>query len=291
MLFRLRAASALSDPERLHTVLQVTSPREWILVAASGVFFLAVLLWAVFGSIERTASLPCLVVPSGARYAVVSGVTGTVVDAAAAVGDRIEAGAVLARLRQPEIDRELAIARARAARLASESAAGGSGGGTLAAARAAVRDLEEVAAAGGVVTTPWAGVVEYLAFVEGDALASGEPVAQVVAGPGGSFDVVAFGRPDASRGVEPGHPAFVRASAGGVVHEASVAGAGSVLAAPPAWLGRLGLDAAASLSGPGRLISFSPEGATFPFPPGACNVLVVTGEHAPIRLLLPSGDG
>ena len=291
MLFRLRAASALSDPERLHTLLQVTSPREWILVAVTGVFFLMVLLWAVFGSIERTASLPCLVVPSGARHTVVSGVTGTVVEAVAAVGDRLEAGAALARLRQPEIDRELAIARARVARLASESADGAAGGGALTAARAVVRDLEEVVAAGGVVTTPWAGVVEYLAFIEGDAVASGEPVAQVVAGSDDSFDVVAFGHPDASRAVESGHPGFVRGAAGAIVHEASVAGAGPVLPAPPAWLRRLGLDAAASLSGPGRLISFSPEGAPFSLPPGPCNVLVVTDEHAPIRLLLPSGDG
>ena len=129
MRYRLSAVAAMSDREQLHTLLQVTAPREWAVVAAVLVLVSAVAVWGVLGTVERAVFADCLVLRPGVRHMVLSGLAGTVTDVLAAPGDTVAAGDVLARVRQPEVERELRIAEARLERLEREPrAAGGAAG-------------------------------------------------------------------------------------------------------------------------------------------------------------------
>ena len=291
MRYRLSAVAAMSDREQLHTLLQVTAPREWAVVAAVLVLVCAVAAWGVLGTVERAVFADCLVVRPGVRHMVLSGLAGTVTDVLVAPGDTVAAGDVLARIRQPEVERELRIAEARLERLERgfPAAGGAAVPPALAAARDAVADLRTALDAGGVVTTPWAGELEFSGLAAGAALVADAEVAQVRAGPGAPLEVLAFVPASASAAVEEGQAARVRPIGDGAVTAgARVARRGEVVPAAPAWLVNLGAAAAA---GPGRLLQFALDadaGAGSPAP-GGCSVRVVTARHAPLLLLAPPG--
>lgn len=286
MRYRLSAVASLSDSEQLHSLLQVTAPREWAVVAAVLVLVSGVALWGVFGSMEQAVFVDCLVVRPGVRHAVVSGVTGTVTSVSASAGDAVGSGDVLARVRQPEVERDLRIAEARLDRLELEFAAVGGQAvpPRLAAAREEVADLRAALEAGGVVAAPRAGEVESLSLVAGGAVAADVEVGQLRAGPDAPLEVVAF--VPASAAVEEGQTAWVSPSGGGAAVAAGVGTLDGALPAAPAWLVRLG---AAGDAGSGRLVRFALDAEAAGLGPGACSARVVTDRHAPILLLAPSG--
>ena len=285
MRFRLSAVVMMSDREQLHTLLQVTAPREWAIVAAVLVLVSAVAAWGVFGTVERAVFADCLVLRPGVRHMVVAGVAGTVTEVLAAPGDAVAAGDVLARVRQPDVERDLRIAEARLERIARDFPAAGGAAvpPQLAAARDAVADLRTALDAGGVVTTPWAGELEFSSLVPGRALAADAEVAQVRAGPGAPLEVLAF--VPASAAVEEGQAARVLAAGDApVTADARVARRGGVVPAVPAWLVNLGAGAAAES---GRLLQLALDAGAASPAPGACSVRVVTARHAPLLLLAP----
>lgn len=53
-LFRKQALERLSSPEQLDQLMQVVSPRSWLLLAGLGLLLIAVLLWGWFGNISTT---------------------------------------------------------------------------------------------------------------------------------------------------------------------------------------------------------------------------------------------
>src|SRR5579859_2172390 len=55
-LFRKVALERLSSPEELDQLMQITSPRAWLLLAALGCLLGAALIWAIFGTITVTVS-------------------------------------------------------------------------------------------------------------------------------------------------------------------------------------------------------------------------------------------
>lgn len=98
-LFREQALARRQRQEPLDDRLQVTSPHEWLLVAALAVAFLALLVYAFAGSVERSASYDAVVVLPGERHPVSAPASGTVVEVLAAVGDTVEPEQVIARVR------------------------------------------------------------------------------------------------------------------------------------------------------------------------------------------------
>ncbi len=100
-LFREQALARRRRQEPLDDRLQVTAPHEWLLVAGLGVMFLALLVYGAVGSVERSLSYDTVVVLPGERYPVSAPVSGTVVEVLAEVGDTIEPGQVIARVRSP----------------------------------------------------------------------------------------------------------------------------------------------------------------------------------------------
>ncbi len=289
MRFRLTAIAALSEREQLHSLLQVTAPREWVVLTAVLVLVAGVAGWGVLGTVERAIFADCVVVRPGVRHTVVSGVTGTVTDVLVAPGDAVDAGDVLARVRQPDVERDLRIAEARLERLELEFEVigGRAAPPSLSAARDAVADLRAALDVGGVVTTPWAGELEFSSLISGGALAADSAVAQVRAGPDAPVEVLAFVPASASAAVEEGQVARVRSTGGGsVAVGARVERPGDLLPAVPAWLANLG-------AGPdgesGRVLRFALDAGAESPAPGGCRVRVVTARHAPVWLLAPPG--
>jgi hypothetical protein len=53
-LFRKVALDRLSSPEQLDALMQITSPRSWVALLAVGLVLAGIILWSLFGWIERT---------------------------------------------------------------------------------------------------------------------------------------------------------------------------------------------------------------------------------------------
>lgn len=286
MRYRLSAVASMSDNERLHSLLQVTAPREWAVLAAVAALISALVLWGVFGTLEDVVDAPCAVVPPGVRHAVVSPAAGAVRTVGAVPGDPVDQGAVLARIGLPAAERELRIEESRLESIELQAETAGSRAATprLDALRERVDLLRAEVAAGGVIGSPIAGVLEVLRLGEGSPVADGQAVGWVRAPDPGPPAVLAFVPEDDSPAG--GEPARVSSASGGRAVPAVVRGPVPAASAPPAWLVDLGLlgDSAA---GPGRLVALDPADEVPPS--GACRARIVVGTHAPILLLSPAG--
>ncbi len=59
-LFRDEAFARRGRSEPIDGLLRITAPHEWLFLAMLGCAMVGVLLWAVFGTIERGLSAPCV---------------------------------------------------------------------------------------------------------------------------------------------------------------------------------------------------------------------------------------
>ena len=91
-------------------------------------------------------------------------------------GDTVAAGQPLARLRSPELSREIAIARSRVKLLESRDTTTSE---ALDAARTELTELEARASFGEFLTTPYGGTVAVYELSIGQAVAIGTTVASV----------------------------------------------------------------------------------------------------------------
>lgn len=109
-LFRKEAMERIHSPDRLDTLLTVTTLRGWMALIATAVLLVAALAWSVFGSVPVRSFARCILLRSTAVTYVVSSVTGQVTDIRPAVGDVVRRGDVVARVARPElIDQILAL--------------------------------------------------------------------------------------------------------------------------------------------------------------------------------------
>lgn len=115
MIFRKVALERLSSPEQLDQLMQVTSPRGWLALGAVGALLASSLFWGVFGSIPTTADGGGILIRQGGVSSLVATAAGQVEDVLVAVGDVVEKGQPVARIRQEALLRQLADVRAKRA--------------------------------------------------------------------------------------------------------------------------------------------------------------------------------
>jgi HlyD family secretion protein len=120
MIFRKVALERLSSPEQLDQLLQVTNPRGWLALGALGALLLASLTWAVFGSIPTEAGGEGILLRQGGVTSLVAAEQGQVEEVLVSVGDVIEKGQVVARVRQQELLRQIQDSRDKLASVRSE---------------------------------------------------------------------------------------------------------------------------------------------------------------------------
>ena len=292
-LFREQALARRQRQEPLDDRLQVTAPHEWLLVAGLGVMFLALLVYGAFGTVERSLSYDAVVVLPGERYPVSAPVSGTVTEVLAEVGDTVEPGQVIARVRSPiEQQRD-----SEASRLL-ESLIEGAGGNDESASDllpllltlAGAGDTGE--SIGGVdVVSVTGGEIMTLGLAPGMPVNAGEPVALVRALASGPLEALAIVPSDDAGRIEAGLIAQVSVARGNreaSIYPAEVTAVSTRAVAPPEWLVSLGMSAPAG----SHLVRVRLEDAAMSdaITDGSMGSLrVVLGRSSFLSLLAPGG--
>lgn len=120
MIFRKVALERLSSPEQLDQLMQVTSPRGWLSLAAVGVLLAAALAWGLAGSIPTEAPGEGILIRQGGVSDLVAAANGQVEELLVGVGDEVHKGQVVARIRQDALERQLEDSRTKLASLQAD---------------------------------------------------------------------------------------------------------------------------------------------------------------------------
>lgn len=119
-IFRKVALDRLASPEQLDQVMQITSPKGWLALAAIGVVIVVAGAWSVTGTVPEQVIGRGILIRSGGIFQVVAQSSGAVSDVSVEVGDRVAEGQVIARIAQPELFQQIARARARLTQLRAD---------------------------------------------------------------------------------------------------------------------------------------------------------------------------
>jgi HlyD family secretion protein len=103
MIFRKVALERLSSPEQLDQLMQVTTPKGWLALTALGALLATALVWGIFGAIPTEAAGEGILLRRGGVSSLVAAENGQVEEILVSVGDVIEKGQVVARIRQEEL--------------------------------------------------------------------------------------------------------------------------------------------------------------------------------------------
>ena len=100
-LFREEAMDKMSSPDELDRLMRVTDPKGWLALIALLALVAAAVVWGVFGSISVQESGDKGVLLAGdSRSQAASQTSGLVTDVRVEIGDHVQEGQVLARVRQ-----------------------------------------------------------------------------------------------------------------------------------------------------------------------------------------------
>lgn len=290
-IFRERALQRLARQEPLDDRLQITAPHEWLIVAGFGLAVLALLAFAVFGRVERTASLEAVLALPGERQFLVAPAQGTVADVFVLVGDTVDPGQTVAHIRPTEtqlseaaieeivnvlenserIDDVTRIELLRALLVA----------GSAASPPARIE-----------VKSPIGGKVVALDLAPGQAVQTGASAGLVRTEAGGRPEIVAFVASTDAAGLSAGMAARVSIAVPGAsgrkILKARVVEVSPYPVAPPRWLA----ERALANPQPAHLLRASLVGEvpdSLPADGTAVSLQIVLGRVSLVSLLAPGG--
>jgi HlyD family secretion protein len=122
VIFRKVALERLSSPEQLDQLVQVTDPRGWLALAGLSALILAAISWSLWGSIPSEAQGQGILLRQGGVSALVAAANGQVEEILVSVGDVIEKGQPVARIRQDALLRQIEDDRSKLTALRTEYA-------------------------------------------------------------------------------------------------------------------------------------------------------------------------
>lgn len=284
-LFREQAFARRGRTEPLDGLLRVTAPHEWIVLSGLALTLLGAVIWAVFGSIERTLSTECLLVQPGERYAVLAEVTGNVAAVLVNPGDRVEAGEPIAKIKMPGLAHQVRAARARV--LLLEEGSSGRDSEEMRLARAELLDLEAIQRAGEHLISPYAGTVAWHGLAVGQAVVAGAEIAGIRSGTDGDLQAVAVVPPESAQRLEAGMETRVllRGAQEMSALQAQIREVAPQAAAPPGWLSALGFPATGRSHMVWVTLEHAPDSRVADGAP--CSLRVTLSRDAPVRLLGP----
>lgn len=112
-IFRKVSIERLSSPEQLDQLMQVTSSRSWLAVAALCGLLITAMVWSIYGRVPTRVQGTGVLVKTGGVYDVVPRAGGQVTDVAVRIGDAVREGQVIARLDQPVLMEKITTSKAR----------------------------------------------------------------------------------------------------------------------------------------------------------------------------------
>lgn len=112
-VFRKVSIERLSSPEQLDQLMQVTTSRGWIALAAMGGLLMAAVIWGFFGNVPTRVQGMGVLIRTGGVYDIVPLASGQMTDIAVRPGDQVREGQVVARIDQPVLYDKLRQARER----------------------------------------------------------------------------------------------------------------------------------------------------------------------------------
>lgn len=282
-IFRNQALARRGRPEPLDSPLRVTAPHEWVVVVLVALAVVGIVIWGVFGRLERTVSAGCVVASPGERFAVLSNTTGNVTDVLVEPGGAVAAGQPIARVANLELDQQVRNARARIEILEE---AGQEADAALLLARADLRSLEARQASGDHIVISYPGTLTWHGLSVGQAVSAGAEVAAVRGHGEGRIEAVSvMSRAKASR-LQPGMSGRVVVARGqeSQVLEAVVVQISEQEIQPPRWLEAF---AGARIPPRGHLVKLElSDLPSWPLADGdQCSLYVKVRRDRPVSLL------
>lgn len=119
-VYRQVALERLSSPEQLDQLMQVTRPTGWLALSTLIFLVAAAVTWGVVGSIPTEAVGEGILIRRGGVSQLVAPGSGQVEEILVAVGDVVEAGQAVARIRQEGLIRQIEDGETRNAALEAE---------------------------------------------------------------------------------------------------------------------------------------------------------------------------
>jgi HlyD family secretion protein len=111
-VFRKVSLERLSSPEQLDQLMQVTTSKGWVALAAAGALLIMGFSWSIAGTLPERVAGQGILVRSGGVFEVVSPTDGRVTDVSVQVGDSVREGQVVGRIEQQAVADRLRQARA-----------------------------------------------------------------------------------------------------------------------------------------------------------------------------------
>lgn len=102
-IFRQASLDRLSSPDQLDQLVQVITPRAWLLWAPMVGIAIGAVLWGFLGSVPVTVSGRAILLQRGGLAEVSAAAQGRVADLLVVVGSRVARGQPVARIAQPEL--------------------------------------------------------------------------------------------------------------------------------------------------------------------------------------------
>lgn len=119
-VFRKVSLERLSSPEQLDQLLQVTRPSGWLALCSLAALLAAGVAWGFAGTIPTEARGGGMLLRRGGVSDLVSAASGQVEEILVSVGDSVEKGQVVAKIRQDSLLRQIEEARSRREAVAQE---------------------------------------------------------------------------------------------------------------------------------------------------------------------------
>ena len=125
-LLRKSTLEKLSSPEQLDVLMRVTSPMGWVALIAVGALIVAAIAWSLVFDMSVRVDGQGILVRGENVQAVAIATGGTVQTVDVKKGEVIKPGQVVAKLSLPDIENQLATARAQLAEMSTQENAAGS---------------------------------------------------------------------------------------------------------------------------------------------------------------------
>ena len=286
--FREEAAASKNERQQLDHLLRITAPHERVILAAIGAVLVGFVAWGLLGSIVRAVTFDGVLIEPGVRHEIVSTEPGHLVEILVAPGDRVAAGAPIARQTVPELERETAVLLERVGMLEAElrEASGHNDvlRSLLDSTDAALLQMESRRDSRASIVSHGAGEVMNLFAAPGDYLPAGAAVALLRAMDDGPRWAALQVTPDMAQRIETGMKAEVEfVMPDGTSHRLEGEVAVVTVEPLPDWLAAL----LPTSTGPAHRVDVTlHEASELSVPDGSpCRIRIELGRDTPVALL------